>query len=426
MLATQYGGTTIFSDYFDSSPTQWTVHSGTWSVQTGEYVQTDTSIGYKISYAGQASWTDYVIEARAKHVGASYGAQIAARLNPSTGARYAFWIYPNPTEGPNRARLINFDSWDHWTTIADSTAITTSTDWHTLKMELIQSNIKCYYDGSLVFDVTDTSYTSGAIGLETYGAEVHYDWVTVESSKGYCSSGTLVSTPFNAGFYADWLQIAYTASTPTDTQLEFRTRTASTQAGLSSAPWSDYYLKNTAAVTSPDNRWIQYRAEFETTDNSVTPALDEVTIYYTRRAYIESCDASGNKKDQFNPGETIRINGSSFSTSQDYNIYIVHNTTWYDDMLIPSRVSGTNETVSSDSSGNIPPARVWLSAQPGKIDIDGNGRYEVDVDALDDLDISGAGFFVIPEYALGTILALAVCFAGVAVYRRSKRTRLKP
>jgi len=254
--------------------------------------------------------------------------------------------------------------------------------------------------------------------------------VTVESSKGYYSSGTLVSTPFDAGFYADWLQIAYTASTPTDTQMKLRTRTASTQAGLSSVMWSDYYLQNTAAVTSPDNRWIQYKAEFETTDSSVTPTLDEVTMYYTRRAYIESCDESGNKKDQFNPGETIRINGSSFSTSQDYDIHIVYNTTWYDDMPIPSRVSGTNETVSSDASGNILPARVWLSAQPGKydivLDIDGNGRYEVDVDALDDLDISGAGFFVIPEYAIGTILALAVCFVGVLVYQRSKRTKSKP
>ncbi len=60
------------------------------------------------------------------------------------------------------------------------------------------------------------------------------------------------------------------------------------------------------------------------------------------------------------------------------------------------------------------------------VDVNGDGKYNAGVDAIDTLDINGAGFFVIPEYAVGTILALAVCFAGVLVYRRSKRAKLKP
>jgi hypothetical protein len=36
-----------------------------------------------------------------------------------------------------------------------------------------------------------------------------------------------------------------------------------------------------------------------------------------------------------------------------------------------------------------------------------------------------SNLFVIPEYVLGTILALAVCFAGVAVYRKSRPLKRK-
>ncbi len=40
------------------------------------------------------------------------------------------------------------------------------------------------------------------------------------------------------------------------------------------------------------------------------------------------------------------------------------------------------------------------------VDVNGNGIYDAEVDALDDSDIEvTAGFFVIPEVPLGTIMA---------------------
>jgi hypothetical protein len=98
-------------------------------------------------------------------------------------------------------------------------------------------------------------------------------------------------------------------------------------------------------------------------------------------------------------------------------------------MDIPDRVSGTASAVTSDEDGDIL-AAVWSSAMPGTydvvLDVGGDGDYNEDVDALDDIDVSGGGFFVIPEYVGGTILALAVCFAVVGVYARSKRRPPKP
>jgi N-acetylneuraminic acid mutarotase len=142
-------------------------------------------------------------------------------------------------------------------------------------------------------------------------------------------------------------------------------------------------------------------------------------------ASIESYDDGGNMKDTFNPGDIICVKGSGYLPSTTYNIYVVSNVIWSNGMTIPIRVSGPVTTIDSDSSGNIPKTRVWTSASPGKydivVDIYQNGKYEASIDALDTLDISGAGFFVIPEYILGTLLALGMCFAGVEVYRRSKR-----
>jgi hypothetical protein len=68
-------------------------------------------------------------------------------------------------------------------------------------------------------------------------------------------------------------------------------------------------------------------------------------------------------------------------------------------MLIPSRASGTATFVSTDSSGTIPTALVWSQLIAGKydiiVDVNGNGRYDVGIDALDSDDIqTTAGFYV--------------------------------
>ena len=145
---------------------------------------------------------------------------------------------------------------------------------------------------------------------------------------------------------------------------------------------------------------------------------------------IDSCNSAGTKKDTFSLGDEIWVNGSKgYSPSTTYNIYVVADTDWSNNDSFPTRVPDTAESVTSSSDGSIL-ARVWASASPGKydivIDFDGDGVYDEGIDPIDNNQVvETAGFFVIPEYALGTILALSVCFAGVAIYKRSKRVRRK-
>ena len=53
--------------------------------------------------------------------------------------------------------------------------------------------------------------------------------------------------------------------------------------------------------------------------------------------------------------------------------------------------------------------------------MNGNGKYDAGVDALDDNQMQvTAGFFVVPEYPLGTFLGVVTCIAALAVFK-SKR-----
>jgi hypothetical protein len=143
--------------------------------------------------------------------------------------------------------------------------------------------------------------------------------------------------------------------------------------------------------------------------------------------HVESSDSYGAPKNTFYPNENVYVKGSGFPTfSTTFDIYVVnHKATWNDGDSIPPRVAGTATTVPG-SSGNIPLTIVWQSPlTPGKydivIDVDGNGKYNKNVDCLDTNDCKvTAGFVVLPEYVLGTILGLAGCMAAFGVFRMFK------
>jgi hypothetical protein len=147
---------------------------------------------------------------------------------------------------------------------------------------------------------------------------------------------------------------------------------------------------------------------------------------------IESCDNAGTKKDTFLTGETVYVKGSGFVVpGATFALYVVSDVTWIEGMSIPSRIAGTVTTVTSDVAGNIPVTMVWsppltLGKYDIVVDVNGNGKYDAGVDALDDNDIVTGGFLVIPEYLLGTILGLSGCFAALGTCYFSKRRRFNP
>ena len=151
----------------------------------------------------------------------------------------------------------------------------------------------------------------------------------------------------------------------------------------------------------------------------------------TLSCIIESCDAAGTEKNTFTPSEAVRVVGSGYPPSETYDIYVVQHGTLVDAQTIPTPVT-PKTSVTPNPAGDIPSTTIVWSPTliPGKydvvVDVNHDGKYNAGFDAVDDDDIDvNAGFFVIPEYIIGTVLAIVMCFAGLAVYKRSKHSKPK-
>jgi hypothetical protein len=153
--------------------------------------------------------------------------------------------------------------------------------------------------------------------------------------------------------------------------------------------------------------------------NSVSTChkVDTVSGYYADKA-------------TFNPNEDVYVNGSGYSPFASLCIYVVnHKETWTDGDPL-TRVPNTESTVLTNGAGEIPPTVVWHKPLvPGTydivVDVCCDGCYNAGTDALDANDLQvAAGFLVVPEYLLGTVLGLAGFFAALGVYRLSKRQHL--
>ena len=152
-----------------------------------------------------------------------------------------------------------------------------------------------------------------------------------------------------------------------------------------------------------------------------------VVSYTPSTPTIESSNISGTKKDIFQPGESVYATGSGYAASTTYDLYVVSDTTWTDGMAIPARVSGIETSITTDASGNIAAETlIWTSSVQGQydivVDVGGDGYYNVSTDALDDMDVSDAGFEAIPEFStialpVASILGLLFFFN----YRKRRR-----
>lgn len=93
----------------------------------------------------------------------------------------------------------------------------------------------------------------------------------------YPASGTF-NLKYDSGRSDVWGNLNYSADTPAGSSIKFRTRTAESAAGLSTATWSGYLTGNGLAITSPQGRWIEIETTLATTDTRITPVLHELSV----------------------------------------------------------------------------------------------------------------------------------------------------
>jgi hypothetical protein len=111
--------------------------------------------------------------------------------------------------------------------------------------------------------------------------QVEADWNNFKVGAGtaYLGIGT-IRLKQDVGQLSGWQTLAWGSSLPNGTSIKFRTRTAATEAGLASSPWSDYVTASGSPITSPPGRWIEVEATLATTDTNITPLLHDLTVTY--------------------------------------------------------------------------------------------------------------------------------------------------
>ena len=179
---------------------------------------------------------------------------------------------------------------------------------------------------------------------------------------------------------------------------------------------------------------IQYFFGGDAGANFYFPSGDKVqvgTYAYLRFSppTIESCSGTGELKDNFSLHENVYVNGSGFLPNATYDLYVVSDVeTWADGMPIPARETGTETTVTSDADGNVSPVAIWNDpsaegAYDIVVDVNGNGNYDKDTDALDNDNVEVTAGFIIPELTL--IIALfTLMLATFAAFVTDKKRLL--
>jgi large repetitive protein len=181
-------GNVLFADDFTRSAnppaalSPWTSVLGTWTITSGVLNGSGTPMAYShLYYAPTPLWSNYAVEGRFQFASSAFGGGLGCRVNPSTGAQYSAWIFPDSSVvGPNVVQLVK--QWD-WTTysgtaMAEAALPSVGTGWHTLKLVCSGNRIQVFYDGTSKIDVTDNNYDSRApyvsggidIGMATFNS----------------------------------------------------------------------------------------------------------------------------------------------------------------------------------------------------------------------------------------------------------------
>jgi len=140
----------------------WVQQLGAWSITNGQLVGSSGSNSYGHAYCNGNTWSNYAVQARIQFSSTNgYGGGIGGRLDPTSGAHYAAWIYPDGSiSGGNLLKLIKFEQWGlwHFTPMATNHLPAVGTNEHTLTMVFQGTQITVYLDGSQQINVTDNSF----------------------------------------------------------------------------------------------------------------------------------------------------------------------------------------------------------------------------------------------------------------------------
>ena len=156
----------------------WHTALGTWSITNHCLSGTSATYLHGYAYIDNTNWTDYSVQAQIQFSTTNaWGGGLGGRLNATSGAHYAAWVYPEGSQrglGTATLALIKFDGWSTSWNVEPMVEVTlppVGTDWHTLSLTFQSSNIVVDFDGVQEINTSDSDtppYNSGGISVDLY------------------------------------------------------------------------------------------------------------------------------------------------------------------------------------------------------------------------------------------------------------------
>ena len=199
-----------------------------WAAANGVY--SFNGSGLSQSCAGNAAWSDYTFDTDIQLSNLSnWPGGVRGRVNPSTGAGYAVWLYP----GSGLAVLYKVGQWDingqGLTSLAQASLSYDTAAFHDLQIAFAGNQISVYWDGRFLMSATDSAYASGFVCMDADSQPISYKNVRVAEA----GSPVILSAPSNGLTFS-----SAAGSVPAVQTLAVSAAGASTTWGVSaSASW---------------------------------------------------------------------------------------------------------------------------------------------------------------------------------------------
>jgi len=185
--------TTGFNSQFNGSSAGWVTHSGSWTVDSTT-LRTNGLLGSSASVSYNATFTNFDYRVRMYRAGCNSCAnRLLVRGTPTPLASDKWWykqyVFQYTRDGKYSVyKEINgvLTEMKGWTT---SSAIKPGNAWNNLRVVANGSSLYFYINGSLVWSGTDTSLTSGRVGIGMFrsanstGDLLRVDWATLTTGS---------------------------------------------------------------------------------------------------------------------------------------------------------------------------------------------------------------------------------------------------
>jgi hypothetical protein len=147
---------------------------------------------------------------------------------------------------------------------------------HKYRIEWNTNSFVFYVDGVLTATISQTissNMVAIASDFNTGGGMIQLDWMRVIP---YSKTGSFTSRIFNYGDTTNWSNVTWNSVTPAGTNVAMFVRTGNTS--TPDGTWSGFLPMTNGASVGATSQYLQYRADLSTTDSTLTPVLQDVSI----------------------------------------------------------------------------------------------------------------------------------------------------